>query len=156
MPGAALGALENFVHDGTPITLLPADQLAAVQKERGIATARELPEEQLAELLVERREVHADVTTGGYLPRLRNLAYKAKTVQEETGANNLYLALGSLVWELDGRPLRSPLVLIPVDARPAGPHRRLPADARRVRRRAPRTTACWRSCASCTASSSRR
>ena len=114
LPGTALPVLDNFVHDGTPISLLPADQLAAVQKERGLATAKELPEEQLTELLVERREVHADVTTGGYLPRLRNLAYKAKTVQEETGANNLYLALGSLVWELDGRPLRSPLVLIPV------------------------------------------
>src|SRR3954467_6575445 len=118
VPGTSLDALENFVHDGTPISLLPADQLAAVQKERGIGTARELPEEQLAEALVERREVHADVTTGGYLPRLRGLAYKAKTVQEETGANNLYLALGSLVWELDGRPLRSPLVLVPVTLTP--------------------------------------
>src|SRR3954449_158986 len=120
VPGPSLGILENFVHDGTPITLLPADQLAAVQKARGLTTARELPEEQLAELLVDRREVHADVSTGGYLPRLRNLAYKAKTVQEETGANNLYLALGSLVWELDGRPLRSPLVLIPVVLAPMG------------------------------------
>ena len=83
-------------------------------------SARELPEEQLTELLVDRREVHADVTTGGYLPRLRNLAYKAKTVLEETGANNLYLALGSLVWELDGRPLRCPLVLIPVTLAPLG------------------------------------
>ena len=35
VPDSALGVLENFVHDGTPITLLPADQLAAVQKERG-------------------------------------------------------------------------------------------------------------------------
>src|SRR4051812_42739287 len=120
VPDTSLDALENFVHDGTPISLLPADQPAAVQKERGITTARELPEEQLAEALVERREVHADVTTGGYLPRLRGLAYKAKTVQEETGANNLYLALGSLVWELDGRPLRSPLVLIPVNLAPLG------------------------------------
>src|SRR3954447_24191759 len=120
VPGTSLDALENFVHDGTPITLLPADHLAAVQKERGIATARDLPQEQLAEALVERREVHADVTTGGYLPRLRGLAYKAKTVQEETGANNLYLALGSLAWELDGRPLRSPLVLIPVNLAPLG------------------------------------
>src|SRR4051794_26587317 len=120
VPGTSLDALENFVHDGTPISLLPADQLAAVQKERGITTARELPEAQLADALVERREVHADVTTGGYLPRLRGLAYKAKTVQEETGANNLYLALGSLVWELDGRPLRSPLVLIPVTLAPLG------------------------------------
>jgi hypothetical protein len=120
VPGPSLGVLENFVHDGTPITLLPADQLAAVQKERGLTSARELPEEQLAALLAERREVHADVSTGAYLPRLRNLAYKAKTVQEETGANNLYLALGSLVWELDGRPLRSPLVLIPVTLAPLG------------------------------------
>ena len=129
--------LDNFVHDGTPITLLPADQLAAVQKERGLATARELPEEQLTELLVERREVHADVTTGGYLPRLRNLAYKAKTVQEETGANNLYLALGSLVWELDGRPLRSPLRAHPGRHQRAVAQRRLPAPARRGRREHP-------------------
>jgi hypothetical protein len=120
VPGPALGVLENFVHDGTPITLLPADQLAAVQKERGLASAEQLPEEQLIELLTDRRELHADVSTGSYLPRLRNLAYKAKTVQEETGANNLYLALGSLVWELDGRPLRSPLVLIPVTLAPMG------------------------------------
>jgi hypothetical protein len=114
LPATALPILDNFLHDGTPITLLPSDQLAAVQQERGVPTAAELPAEQLSELLVERREVHADVTSGGYLPRLRNLAYRAKTVQEETGANNLYLALGSLVWELDGRPLRSPLLLVPV------------------------------------------
>ncbi|MGY1806893.1 DUF4011 domain-containing protein [Blastococcus sp. SYSU D00669] len=114
VPDASLGILENFVHDGTPITLLPSDQLAAVAKERGAATARDLPDGQLAEALVERRQVHADVTEAGYLSKLRNLAYKAKTVVEETGANNLYLALGSLVWELDGRPLRSPLVLVPV------------------------------------------
>ncbi|TFV62164.1 UNVERIFIED_ORG: DUF4011 domain-containing protein, partial [Bacillus sp. AZ43] len=120
VPPATLGVLENFVHDGTPITLLPADQLAAVQAERGITSARDLPPEQLTELLVERRELHADVTSGSYLPKLRNLAYKAKTVLEETGANNLYLALGSLVWELDGRPLRSPLVLIPVHLAPLG------------------------------------
>ncbi|SOC50247.1 AAA domain-containing protein [Blastococcus aggregatus] len=118
VPDVALPALERFVHDGTPITLLPGDKLAAVQTERGLGGAADLPATQLADLLVERREVHADVTTGGYLPRLRNLAYRAKTVQEETGANNLYLALGSLVWELDGRPLRSPLVLIPVTLTP--------------------------------------
>src|SRR4051794_23013490 len=118
VPAGSLGILENFVHDGTPITLLPNDELAAIARERGTADARQLPGEQLAEALVERRSVHADVASAGYLPRLRNLAYKAKTVLEETGANNLYLALGSLVWELDGRPLRSPLVLVPVTLTP--------------------------------------
>src|SRR4051812_19466982 len=120
VPAGSLGVLENFVHDGTPITLLPADELAAVARERGSASARDLPEEQLSEKLVEHRSVHADVFEAGYLPRLRNLAYKAKTVVEETGANNLYLALGSLVWELDGRPLRSPLILVPVTLTPTG------------------------------------
>ncbi|WP_104525056.1 DUF4011 domain-containing protein [Blastococcus atacamensis] len=120
LPPTALPILDNLVQDGTPVTLLPGDQLAAVQKERGLTAAADLPPDQLTDLLVERREVHADVTSGGYLPRLRNLAYRAKTVQEETGANNLYLALGSLVWELDGRPLRSPLVLVPVVLTPVG------------------------------------
>jgi hypothetical protein len=114
VPGEALGILENFVHDGTPITLLPGDRLAAVARERGATSAADLPAARLTEQLVDQRAVHADVTEEAYLGRLRGLAYKAKTVTEETGANNLYLALGSLVWELDGRPLRSPLVLVPV------------------------------------------
>ncbi|RBY84421.1 DUF4011 domain-containing protein [Blastococcus sp. TF02A-26] len=114
VPAGALAALEDMLSGGTTVSLLPSDRLAAVHRERGAASARELPEELLTETLTERRSVHADVTEGGYLPRLRGLAYKAKTVREETGANNLYLALGSLVWELDGRPLRSPLVLVPV------------------------------------------
>jgi hypothetical protein len=119
VPAGSLAALEDLLSAGTAVSLLPADRLAAVQRERGVTTARELPEEVLAETLTERRAVHAEVTEGGYLPRLRGLAYKAKTVREETGANNLYLALGSLVWELDGRPLRSPLVLVPVVLTPA-------------------------------------
>src|SRR3954464_11614738 len=91
VPAGSLGILENFVHDGTPITLLPNDELAAVARERGTPDARpprarQRPAEQRPEALVERRSVHADVASPGYLPRLRNLAYKAKTVLEETGA----------------------------------------------------------------------
>ncbi|MGY1703477.1 DUF4011 domain-containing protein [Geodermatophilus sp. SYSU D00697] len=118
VPADSLATLENLLHTGTAVQLLPSDRIAAVHRERGLRSAAELPADSLAELLLERKGVHADVTEGGYLPRLRNLAYKAKTVREETGANNLYLALGSLVWELDGRPLRSPLVLVPVTLTP--------------------------------------
>ncbi|KGH45683.1 DNA helicase [Modestobacter caceresii] len=114
VPDAQLGALEDLVNGGTPLTLLPSDQLAAVQRERGLRSARELPQEQLTELLLDRRGLYVDVPESSYLTRMRAMAYKAKTVLEETGANNLYLALGSLAWELDGRPLRSPLILVPV------------------------------------------
>ena len=81
-PGRALGILENFVHDGTPITLLPGDQLAAVaRRSAGCHRAASCPQEQLTELLVERRAVHADVgDRTATSPRLRDLAYKAKTV----------------------------------------------------------------------------
>ncbi|WP_241175725.1 DUF4011 domain-containing protein [Modestobacter sp. KNN46-3] len=114
VPDAQLGALEDLVNGGTALTLLPSDQLAAVQRERGLRSARELPQEQLTELLLDRLGLYVDVPENSYLTRMRALAYKAKTVLEETGANNLYLALGSLAWELDGRPLRSPLILVPV------------------------------------------
>jgi len=118
VPDAHLGTLEDLVNAGTTLTLLPSDQLAAVQRERGMRSARELPQDQLADLLLDRRGVYVDVPEASYVTRMRALAYKAKTVLEETGANNLYLALGSLAWELDGRPLRSPLILVPVVLKP--------------------------------------
>jgi hypothetical protein len=114
-----LGRLEDMVNDGTPITLRPGDRLAEFQRAMGMRSARQLPQDQLAEILVNDKAVFADVTEDSYTSRFRSLAYKARTITEETGANNLYLALGSLAWELDGRPLRSPLVLVPVILKPA-------------------------------------
>ena len=60
------------------------------------------------------------VSSDSYLTRFRGLAYKAKTIVEETGANNLYLALGSLNWSVapkqggPRRAVKSPLILVPV------------------------------------------
>src|SRR4051794_778353 len=102
VPSDALPVLEDLVGNGTTITLLPGEPTAADRT----------PVE-----LTERRAVHVDVPDS--LPRLRELASRARSVVEETGANDLYLALGSLVWEHDGRPLRSPLVLLPVVLSPA-------------------------------------
>ncbi|WP_299038531.1 DUF3320 domain-containing protein [uncultured Pseudokineococcus sp.] len=120
VPDAHLGDLEDAVHAGTPIELLPSDQVAAIQAERGIGFGRDLPQEQLAELLLGKHAVFADATEARYDTTLRGLAHKARTITEETGANNLYLALGTLVWTLDARQLRSPLVLVPVTLKPSG------------------------------------
>ncbi|HJP72946.1 MAG TPA: DUF3320 domain-containing protein [Pseudonocardiaceae bacterium] len=119
VPGQALGQLEDLLHQGIGIALRPADDLGAIERERGIQSGRDLPDEQLAALLATRRTVYADVTDAAYHAKLRGLAHKARTIIEETGANNLYLALGSLVWEHDGRALRSPLILIPVTLKAA-------------------------------------
>jgi hypothetical protein len=118
VPPGMLAALEDTIHAGGSITLLPADRLSDVQARRGIRIGRDLTEEQRAELLATKHCAYTDVPTEHYLGRMRSLAYRARTIAEETGANHLYLALGTLVWNLDGRDLRSPVVLVPVALSP--------------------------------------
>jgi len=114
VPDGLLGAIEDRVHDPAGVLLLAADQVSTVAAERGIGFGRDLPPDQLAELFGTRGALFTDVNAAAYDSRLRSLAYKARTVIEETGANNLYLALGSLLWSLDDRELRSPLILVPI------------------------------------------
>lgn len=120
VPSSWLGQFEDLINNGTPISLLPANQLSAIHQERGIRFGRDLPQDELISMLSLKKQIYADVTEDAYNSKMRGLAYKAKTQLEETGANNLYLALGSLLWELDGRTLRSPLVLVPVNLTSAG------------------------------------
>lgn len=120
VPSAWIGPFEDLVNNGTPISLIPSNQISAVYQERGIRFGRDLPQDELISMLSSKKAVFAEVTEEAYNSKMRGLAYKAKTQTEETGANNLYLALGCLLWELDGRTLRSPLVLVPVNLTSAG------------------------------------
>lgn len=130
LPDGGAGPLEDLLHQGTAVTLRASDEITRIAVERGARTARDLGDPQLAELLHGDRTVHVEVTAAAYPARLRGLAHKARTITDETGANNLYLALGTLVWDLDGRTLRSPLILVPVVLKPArrGGHYRLSLD----------------------------
>ena len=85
-----------------------------VDKARGIRYGRDLPERERELLLAEKNSAYIDITEASYKTKLRYLANKAKTIVEETGANNLYLAFGMLNWRFSDRDLRSPLVLVPV------------------------------------------
>ena len=114
VPEGRLALIEDALHDKRPVNLLPSDQLDDVHAARGVRTGRDLEPALLAELFDRKTALYTDVTGLAYQARLRALAYKARTIVEETGANNLYLALGTLVWDLEGRQLRSPLVLVPV------------------------------------------
>ena len=111
---ASLHALEDDLNGHRLVTLRPADDIPEALKAQFGRTAADLPAQVLGEYYRSQRAAFTDLGAATYLSRLRSLAYKARTVQEETGANNLYLAFGSLVWELDGRQLRSPLVLAPI------------------------------------------
>ena len=81
-PTALLGALEDLVHDGTPVTLLPSDQLAAVQRNAASSSARDLPAGPAGRTAVERQRACTPTSPPAtYRRRLRALAYKAKTVR---------------------------------------------------------------------------
>jgi SpoU rRNA methylase family enzyme len=114
VPGPALGRFEDAISAQARITLLPSDEVKSVDVARGIRFGRDLPERERELLLADKHSAYVDVTQATYKTKLRHLAYKAKTILEETGANNLYLAFGMLNWHFNDRELRSPLVLVPV------------------------------------------
>jgi hypothetical protein len=114
IPGPALGRFEDAVNDHARITLLASDAVKEIDVARGIRYGRDLPEPERELLLAEKNSAYVDITAAAYKTKLRYLAAKAKTIVEETGANNLYLTFGMLNWRFDDRELRSPLVLVPV------------------------------------------
>lgn len=120
VPQPALAAFEDLINGGSSITLLPSDRVPDVEKTRGVQYGRDLPEAVRSDMLTTRKSAHIDITESAYTSRLRALAYKARTIAEETGANNLYVAFGMLRWRFNDRDLRSPLILVPVTLEPAG------------------------------------
>lgn len=130
VPQPTLGNFEDLISSGTAVTLIASDQIAQIDRSRGIHAGRDLPETTRAALLTERKQAYIALTEERYASRLRALAHKARTITEETGANNLYLALGMLSWNNGDRDLRSPLILIPVNFESAaqGQHYRIRID----------------------------
>jgi hypothetical protein len=122
VPEGALGVVEDMLNAGQAIRLLPSNSYDDVHAARGVTSARELPPEVLFGTLSERRAVYTSLTAETYQTKLRSLAHKARTIEEDTGANNLYVALGSLIWRFDDRELRSPLILVPVTLSAATGH----------------------------------
>ncbi len=107
VPDGHLGTIEDIVNAEDPLRLLPSDQFDSIHGGRGIDSGASLPQDILVDMLAQKSAVFCDVPSGSYPARMRALAYKARTIVEETGANNLYLALGSLIWSIDSKPLRS-------------------------------------------------
>lgn len=114
VPAGSLGTLEDLVAAGESLRLVPHDQIDAIHRAAGARTAQEVDAAVLAAILAGERAVFVASTTAAYTARLRALARKARTIVEETGANNLFLALGSLTWEDAGREATAPLFLVPV------------------------------------------
>ncbi|WP_131846328.1 MULTISPECIES: DUF4011 domain-containing protein [unclassified Curtobacterium] len=109
-----IAEFEDYLNSGKPFDILPRDAVAEVLRARGVQSAAYLTDADKTELFRSRREVHGDVSGERYSRQLQALAHKAKTVIEETGSNNLYIAIGTLSWKVKTRVVRSPLILVPV------------------------------------------
>ena len=123
VPPALIGEFEDLVNDKEYITL------AAGRHRPAESSDDSLQQEQVrAESLLKERTVEVELAPTERVQRLQALATSARTAVEETGANNLYLAIGALAWESDGSRLHSPLILIPVNLERTGDDFRLILD----------------------------
>ena len=123
VPPALIGEFEDLVNDKEYITLAAGRYRPAGLSDDGLEQ-----EQTRAESLLKERTVEVELTATERVQRLQALATSARTAVEETGANNLYLAIGTLHWDSDGSRLHSPLILIPVNLERIGDDFRLILD----------------------------
>ncbi|WOP18813.1 DUF4011 domain-containing protein [Raineyella sp. LH-20] len=119
VPEHRLGDFEDALIRGASVTLRPMDQVPATYAQAGVQRAGDLPGEVIEEYLFTSKVAFVGATSEQYTAALRTLARTARTIIEESGANNLYLSVGNLRWTSGGKELWSPLVLLPVTLRPA-------------------------------------
>lgn len=118
MPESGIPKLEDVINSGAVLKLQPFD--TAKNNLRNINTFAEIDEEQVTELFVKNGTLFLDLNAENYQTKLRALAAKAKLIEEETGSNNLFMTFGALKWEVNGRQISSPLVLVPVRLQSTG------------------------------------
>ena len=106
MPGHLVSQLEDRVNAKDLIALVPADS----DVRQGTPQADALA----TTLLTEHRTVQVNLATRHYQPVLASLMDRSQRSMSETGASNLYLAIGTLRWQTSEKQVRSPLILIPV------------------------------------------
>ncbi|WP_278266151.1 DUF4011 domain-containing protein [Nocardia sp. AG03] len=115
IPRDGLAVLDDLIHDGAALTLVPHDDLSSIQQLRGARSAADLDPELLRTRLADDRQIFAAVTRESAVRRLKGLAKAARTLREETGSANLYLTLGALIHRApNGTETRAPLFLLPV------------------------------------------
>jgi hypothetical protein len=114
-PIGTLGWVEDQLNDGSAMTIVALDGLNAIQKQiAGDGLARSLPPDQLVEAAKVGRMVFCGIDTNRFKSAVTRLRSEARLQEEESGANSLYLALGSVTWGPKYGEYRSPVFLVPI------------------------------------------
>ncbi len=115
VPVGALEFLDNLVHSGKRLQIVPQDDFSHVHALAGTSRAQDLDPEVLTRELNADRRIYGAVLGQRYRNAMRALQRDARTMEQETGSNYLYLTLGTLVHaKTTGGEAHAPLFLLPV------------------------------------------
>ncbi|MGN9810212.1 DUF4011 domain-containing protein [Micromonospora sp. BQ11] len=115
VPAGALALLDDLIHDGRQVQVIPQDDISHVHELAGARRAQDLDAEILTRELRTDRRVYGAVTDARYKTVMRALQREARTMEQETGSNYLYLTIGTLVHtRTTGGEAYAPLFLLPV------------------------------------------
>ncbi|MET8258208.1 DUF4011 domain-containing protein [Micromonospora sp. NPDC005205] len=115
VPAGALALLDDLIHDGKQVQVIPQDDISQVHELAGSRRAQDLDAEILTRELRTDRRVYGAVTDARYKTAMRALQREARTMEQETGSNYLYLTIGTLVHtKTTGGEAYAPLFLLPV------------------------------------------
>jgi len=117
VPSSVIGKIEDHLSAGDAVLVVPHDQINDAQKEAGARFARDLPDVDRLSQWSSNHAVWAAVEAESFGTRVRRLVSRARLDEQETGANNLYLTLGSLKWtdpRSSAGTVTSPIFLIPI------------------------------------------
>ncbi|MEV7988205.1 DUF4011 domain-containing protein [Micromonospora sp. NPDC085948] len=115
VPAGALALLDDLIHDGRQVQVIPQDAISHVHELAGTRRAQDLDAEILTRELRTDRRVYGAVTDARYKTAMRALQREARTMEQETGSNYLYLTIGTLVHtKTTGGEAYAPLFLLPV------------------------------------------
>ncbi|MGC1215628.1 MAG: DUF4011 domain-containing protein, partial [Micromonospora sp.] len=115
VPAGALALLDDLIHDGRQVQVIPQDDISHVHELAGARRAQDLDAEILTRELRTDRRVYGAVTEARYKTVMRAMQREARTMAQETGSNYLYLTIGTLVHtKTTGGEAYAPLFLLPV------------------------------------------
>lgn len=112
VPTGALAILDDLVHAHKSLRVHSIDDLTSLQ---GLRDDAEVAPETLTGDLRDEHRVYGAVSADSYRSTMRTLQRAARTMEQETGSNYLYLTLGALIHPRpNGGEARAPLFVIPV------------------------------------------
>jgi len=115
VPSGALALLDDLVHAGKRVEVVPQDDISHIHELAGARRAQDLEPEILTKELRADHRIYGAVLEQRYRNVMRGLQRDARTMEQETGSNYLYLTIGTLVHvKSTGAEAHAPLFLLPV------------------------------------------